>query len=558
MTHDSAVRTIVKLAPEIEKSGAEKVLLDYAEREDLPVAQLEKLAQVYNTLRTVTHIERADDKGDSFELLDVPMLAVGYATGLGKEKAASRVAVSCGSHDPRTVDLRRALSDEIAGPRQLAKAAAAPVVAASAAKEAAQWVRELVDTAFDLEIESRLEMAKLASEICRYAPRDGDTIDLSGPERDAIRSVGSVAVVKAAAEWLSSAVRADFHHHDFATPVKSASFAVSSTTGSLMTKLAEAVSLHTAMQKVAQAKFPGFPEGSSDEPPKPIPGITGPPLGAPPTSATATATADVGGELAHALENIHELDAAQADGLLNYLEQNGVVDPQRVAAIRKELEDNRQQATEETEKADGGDTAGSGKPAAGGGAGGGGDDSGDSVASGKPRQGKGGAKQEQDTGSAASLLGSVYNLAAIPVRSTMSAINTSAAKADEILTRVTSKARTNEAQKATDRSVDEIRRAINIRRMLATDPVLREADPKEVLEIYNSVARMNPEIADNMPAMKLLLREAVSYEGVTLDAQKQLADIRRSSADAEGKEAENTKRRYMVGDALPISITTKA
>jgi hypothetical protein len=86
--------------------------------------------------------------------------------------------------------------------------------------------------------------------------------------------------------------------------------------------------------------------------------------------------------------------------------------------------------------------------------------------------------------------------------------------------------------------------------MIGTDPVLRESDPREVLEIYNAIARTNPEIVTNMPALRLLLREAVSYEGLTLDSQKQLTDIRQNSSKAESQESDNLKRRYSIGGGI--------
>jgi hypothetical protein len=143
-------------------------------------------------------------------------------------------------------------------------------------------------------------------------------------------------------------------------------------------------------------------------------------------------------------------------------------------------------------------------------------------------------------------------MATAPIRAVNDVAITASGKVNDLLNSITSKERTNKAQRNTDLSVEDVRRAINIRRMIGTDAVLKEADPREVLEIYNSVARLNPDIAHNMPAMKLLLREAVSYEGLTLDAQKQLTDIRKGTGESEAKEYDNDRRRYTAGGALPI------
>ena len=160
-----------------------------------------------------------------------------------------------------------------------------------------------------------------------------------------------------------------------------------------------------------------------------------------------------------------------------------------------------------------------------------------------------GASAAKTSGGAA---GKIWGAATAPVRAVGDVAITASNKAHDLLNSITTKERTNKAQRNTDLSVEDVRRAINIRRMIATDDVLREADPREVLEIYNSVSRLNPEIAHNMPAVKLLLREAVSYEGLTLDAQKQLTDIRKGTGESEAKEYDNDKRRYTAGGALPI------
>jgi hypothetical protein len=183
--------------------------------------------------------------------------------------------------------------------------------------------------------------------------------------------------------------------------------------------------------------------------------------------------------------------------------------------------------------------------AAAGGSGGGSYDSPKSAPAGKTT----GAPAAKASGGTA---GKIWGAATAPVRAVGDVAITASSKAHDLLNSITTKERTNKAQRNTDLSVEDVRRAINVRRMIATDDVLREADPREVLEIYNSVSRLNPEIAHNMPAVKLLLREAVSYEGLTLDAQKQLTDIRKGTGESEAKEFDNDKRRYTAGGALPI------
>lgn len=104
--------------------------------------------------------------------------------------------------------------------------------------------------------------------------------------------------------------------------------------------------------------------------------------------------------------------------------------------------------------------------------------------------------------------------------------------------------RRNTGQESLDRDIRDIRRAVGIRRLAGTDPVLRELPMKSVLDAYNAIAETDPEIADSPDRLKLALREAVAYEGLTLDAQKLLTDIRKGQTESVGKEGELQDRRY--------------
>ena len=57
-----------------------------------------------------------------------------------------------------------------------------------------------------------------------------------------------------------------------------------------------------------------------------------------------------------------------------------------------------------------------------------------------------------------------------------------------------------------------------------------------------------------MAAIRLILREAVSYDGLTLDSQKTLSDIRQSSGKADEQADANDSRRYASGGVSPIQI----
>lgn len=498
MTHDSAVRIVVGLVPEIEKKGAEAVLTDYAKKEDLPPAQLEKLAQVLNTLMTVSHIEKAADRGSSTHLVDVPVLVTSYAIGHEPTKSA-RAAVSHDiTHDVGTVDLLTAMRQAVAGPkpvREVVKAAAAPTPTLSH--------KELRDIALDLEAEAMLNMEKLASKLLRSTRREHGVIDLSLAEEEACHTLDS-QWVKRACDWLQAAAgRNQVSRYDHSRQLTKRAFVAGVRGSADMIEFVRAFVTRDLMAKAAMV-------AGDDE------------------------------------------------------VQPGAIDVNDLAAL---MQEKARAAAEEKAKADAaaeeqtvGTEEGDGEEA------GGGDGTepvtprGTTTTPRGPRGGseeRGGSKSNGKTVTEESVdpgavLRSIGEAAMVPVQVTANAINNTAVAADRILSNITSKERFNKDQKYTDVSVEDIRRSINLSRMIGTDPVLREADPRQVLEVYNAIARTNPELANNMPAIKLLLREAVSYEGLTLDAQKQLADIRKSTVESESKEQENDKRRYSTGSIAPL------
>ena len=178
MNHDSAVRTVVSLAPDMEKESAEHVLTKYANQNDLPPAQLEKLAQVYNTLRTVSHIDNApeQERGTSVPLIDVPELVVGYATGWDQEKAAAD-PLSFSSHDVTRIDLntlmRRELEPEVE--KAAAQATGSPGEVEQKLEVKIRY-EDLEDALIEQQVDLEDQMSKLAGELIGAAPVDNDYV----------------------------------------------------------------------------------------------------------------------------------------------------------------------------------------------------------------------------------------------------------------------------------------------------------------------------------------------------------------------------------------------
>lgn len=92
--------------PAIVKSGdPEGELLKCASEHNLPIAQVEKLGQVFNTYKTLTGLSVQKNRGDAFSIVDVPSMVEKYASfnpkkvlkkTAGQERPAEKYASSDG------------------------------------------------------------------------------------------------------------------------------------------------------------------------------------------------------------------------------------------------------------------------------------------------------------------------------------------------------------------------------------------------------------------------------------------------------------------------------
>lgn len=94
----------------------------------------------------------------------------------------------------------------------------------------------------------------------------------------------------------------------------------------------------------------------------------------------------------------------------------------------------------------------------------------------------------------------------------------------------------NKAQKGVDSARDEVARAVTLARLMQSDPIISEADPETVEEIYNTLQTTAPEIIRDPANLRLRLREALQYGAVPAHSQKEDVEIRKALADARAKE----------------------
>jgi hypothetical protein len=81
-------------------------------------------------------------------------------------------------------------------------------------------------------------------------------------------------------------------------------------------------------------------------------------------------------------------------------------------------------------------------------------------------------------------------------------------------------------QQISDEATDNLQAATVVTRLMLTDEVLREADPDVVISQFNTIRRANPEIAKDENLLRMALQEAVQYGGLPMHSYDQLLDTR--------------------------------
>lgn len=513
MTHEKAVRTIALLAPQLNAGSPEDVLIKYASDNDLAVAQLHKLSQVYNTHAQLSKMASAGDEGDRgdscYQINHADLLAR-YVEGEPEKSAAIRWIEE--SDDVSTLNLNDELM-ALAFPKeasaQVVPAAAQPVpvvtledmVKVATAEELVKVAAEVKNAFWEARTDFQMEAEALLKE-ARSEAHGSRFLNLAADEEDAMHAAHPTLVKLAMAkvEELAGHMKPMKVVERFDGTLTKRAFAHTSPMASRIVRLANHMAEMVTMTKFA-ANY------TIDQ--------------GPPETAEAETEAPAA-----------ETGAGMFDGIdPSTLNPEDPVDAEILAAMA---------AQKSSGPAAGAGTVPRPSPSAAPAAGGGG------AAGGKGGGASGGApstgKATEKSSWLANLIGSLTG----GVDAAASGVAGAAESADKTLQRVTGKERTNKPQRATDLSVQDIRRSIQVRRLIATDPVLRDADPQMVLRLYNSIANANPAAAQDMEAVRLALREATSYEGVTPDTLKTMGDIRKTQGQSEAQEHENTKRRYSI------------
>jgi len=111
----------------------------------------------------------------------------------------------------------------------------------------------------------------------------------------------------------------------------------------------------------------------------------------------------------------------------------------------------------------------------------------------------------------------------------------------------------NNAQQQADDAVDEIKKAIMLRRILATDDVLKHMPPAKVTAAFNAINARNPNLPTDKESIILQLRQVVDQDGLTLDGVNNLVKAKGDEAKADAAARSERDQKYRTSaPKLPI------
>lgn len=108
----------------------------------------------------------------------------------------------------------------------------------------------------------------------------------------------------------------------------------------------------------------------------------------------------------------------------------------------------------------------------------------------------------------------------------------------------------NSDQRLVDTEARDVRHQAMLQNLLITDPILSEADPDKVLDIYHTVRTQAPDIAGDINVMRVLLRSAIQHDGMTPFDLKQLIET-----NSAAQKVEENRRKFNAQDygGKPVS-----
>jgi len=533
MRHNEAVNVIATLYADLAAGDTSAKLVKYANAHDLAPAVLQKLGQVYNTALTVTTLEKAASRDAHVDLLDVPKMISDYITLPDTVEKKASATTKSATHSVANLNISALLGEVARGNvRPIEKQAAEIVVLDESPVEIqAGDAGTLASMVLDARLDCEKSAADLVEALAILNPAE-DVIDVADMQRDAELLVGNKGCIKSACDFLDRAaasrrIKRTIARRDESETLYKRAFVTHThplTQGflDLIDKVAHAHVTKEAALGLKKGKGIEDLVGESEADAMARQDAESDRKGADYADRKATESAQ--NEVADLLEQSISVPgddpAAIEDSSVAEELTTADAEPEAAALTKDDVDADTYTAIEDSTDADqqaAPDTM---------------------IEDVQGKKDKPGVMADLATAASRNMAALADNVGSAAVATVKGPLDT--------LGMMIGNDRTNAAQRDLDEQLGDIERTVNIRRLILTDPVLRELPPEKVVSVYNSIAQANPEAAEDPNLMKLALREAVSYEGLTTDSYKQLVDTRKAKLQGDKAKRDNDSDDYKI------------
>lgn len=106
----------------------------------------------------------------------------------------------------------------------------------------------------------------------------------------------------------------------------------------------------------------------------------------------------------------------------------------------------------------------------------------------------------------------------------------------------------NHEQEGLDQNYQDMLAKTVVERLIAHDPVVSQHDPAMAVSLAHTIRKLAPDQAGDINIMRWKLREALAHGGIPDQTVRDLSSVRKTEAEAKGKESEQNRDRYNISD----------
>jgi hypothetical protein len=544
MTHSKAVIILDELVPSINSTGDPAgVFIKYAQDNNLAPAELERLCQLFNTAKSVTHMQKSASRGSSYSILPVSDIVEQYTTYTPKNKGVTKSAAFALNHDPfnppdfnklidnggethlkQASDTLRWDEDAYQG---LLKLAADQDAKQKEADEKA-FMEGVVDFRENTLRSTWKMMDKIAMQITRdpslLASLERDSLGVEGHNKKAFTNLVA---------WMGKYYSVT--PYDRFDMTKAASVKLTRDTTGLLPLVTQLEAMLTNVEEcdflIKDATFDPF----GDAPP-----------GAGGAAGASTSTEDDSTQASLLGAWGDSIDQASPEDMPRVLSEilaeaettDGAYDLPKGTMKQRLLDSGR--VPEEVKASLGG--GGKGGPPK--------DPNATGTGTGKEKKPPVDKPYTDYSASASPKAPEVEKTPATfekRLDETVKSIGDASGKSVSWLAdKLRSTNSFDSRRYKMDNARTSVRNALNLQKAMLTDPILSSADPARLVSLYNSLSTANPEVMADPNLLAYTLREAIQYDGVAPHTYEQLVGIDKSKAEADKNRTAAIDKEYSI------------